>query len=239
MKRRAIFWVASFGMALGAHAAAIGLYPAGGAASPLVCQEDYDITLLAGEPAPTPPEEPAETPPAPVEQPDPVDVPPPVETPPEPVEAPPEPMPEAPAAASLPAIDMASLVSVASVPARPPVAASRSSTAPAGAGAGAPGDGSDDPTASYAGVLKAWIERYKSYPFRARSKRLEGIVQVSFSIDRRGALLEASVVGSSGHRILDKAALSLLNSVEPLPPPPSEVTGDPLFFVIPISYTVQ
>lgn len=60
-----------------------------------------------------------------------------------------------------------------------------------------------------AGTRKALLgtARYPNNP-DARQQRLAGKVAVSFEIDRQGALLNAGVVQSSQHKLLDKAALA-------------------------------
>ena len=66
---------------------------------------------------------------------------------------------------------------------------------------------------------------------RAQSRRGQrGVVQVFFSLDRQGRVLESRVVRSSGANALDEEALALLRRAQPFPPPPPEFPGDPVEF---------
>ena len=63
--------------------------------------------------------------------------------------------------------------------------------------------------------LRSRIMKNKIYPQVARKRNLEGVVQVLLTLDAQGHLLELSVLESSGSKILDKAALSLIKKVLP------------------------
>lgn len=68
--------------------------------------------------------------------------------------------------------------------------------------------------------LAAWIRNHTRYPSGARSRRVEGNVKVTFTIDSSGHVLSARVVGSSGDSDLDRAALAVLQGATvPAPPP--------------------
>jgi protein TonB len=77
------------------------------------------------------------------------------------------------------------------------------------------------PTNDWKKKLVAYIERHKSYPAAARSKRQSGTVAVRFEIDGSGRVLNADVKKSSGYPILDEAAVSLIKRISPLPAPPA------------------
>jgi len=63
--------------------------------------------------------------------------------------------------------------------------------------------------------LRSRIMKNKIYPQVARKRNIEGVVQVLLTLDAQGQLLELSVLESSGSKILDKAALSLIKKVLP------------------------
>ncbi|MBZ9707497.1 energy transducer TonB [Mesorhizobium sp. ESP7-2] len=68
--------------------------------------------------------------------------------------------------------------------------------------------------------LTAWINRHKRYPRAARSRRAQGNVNVTFTMDPSGRILSARVVRSSGDAELDRAALAVLQgATAPAPPP--------------------
>jgi len=71
-----------------------------------------------------------------------------------------------------------------------------------------------DYSSIFEGLYKR-IMAYKIYPNAARRKGLEGIVLISLILDRNGNLLEVNIKQSSGHKVLDRAALSLVKKVVP------------------------
>jgi len=74
--------------------------------------------------------------------------------------------------------------------------------------------------ASYGAIVMAKINAAKFYPAAARSSGVTGIVGVQFNIDELGKVISAHVIRSSGHDLLDQAALDILRSLD-LPPPPA------------------
>ena len=63
--------------------------------------------------------------------------------------------------------------------------------------------------------LRRRIMKNKIYPQVARKRNIEGVVQVLLTLDAQGQLLELTILESSGSKILDKAALSLIKKVLP------------------------
>ena len=75
----------------------------------------------------------------------------------------------------------------------------------------------------YPAQVLAWIERHKRYPSRASDRRLEGEAVVALTLDRRGQLRRVELIQSSGHGLLDEAALEAVQRANPFPRPE---TGD-------------
>jgi len=90
--------------------------------------------------------------------------------------------------------------------------------------------------ADYAAMLVAWLERHKEYPRRAQLRRHEGIVMLYFVIDRTGRVSEYRVQVSSGSRLLDQAAITMLQRAQPLPPMPDHFSRDRLELVVPVQF---
>lgn len=68
--------------------------------------------------------------------------------------------------------------------------------------------------------LTAWINRHKRYPSAAKSRRAQGNVNVTFTVDASGRVMSARVARSSGDPDLDRAALDVLQGATvPAPPP--------------------
>lgn len=85
--------------------------------------------------------------------------------------------------------------------------------------------------------LVAQIERHKRYPAEARGDR--GVVQVAFSVDRRGGVHRLRVIASSGSSLLDRDALAWLERSQPLPPPPPDMGGAMISITVPLRYNYR
>jgi protein TonB len=59
---------------------------------------------------------------------------------------------------------------------------------------------------------------------------------VQITIDRKGNVLAAQVVGSSGYDSFDKAARKIFKRATMLPPPPPELPGNPLTFTMSVTF---
>lgn len=97
-----------------------------------------------------------------------------------------------------------------------------------------------------ASVLPDWqsalmfkLNEAKRYPSRARRYRQQGVAYLRFTMDRQGNVLAKSIEQSSGHRLLDKETLALLDRVQPLPEPPAALAGKTLEFVIPVEFFLR
>jgi periplasmic protein TonB len=90
---------------------------------------------------------------------------------------------------------------------------------------------------SWQQAVVARLARFQRYP--AQAKGATGVVNLSFSIDRRGHVLNSRVIKSSGSAVLDTEALSLLARAAPLPPPPAGVPDSDLTFVVPIRFLIR
>ena len=85
--------------------------------------------------------------------------------------------------------------------------------------------------------LVAHLERFKRYPRDARPA--QGVVNIAFTIDRKGALLDARIAKSSGSARLDAEALSMVRRAQPLPAPPPETADSQLSQVAPIRFVTE
>jgi periplasmic protein TonB len=97
-----------------------------------------------------------------------------------------------------------------------------------------PGRGSVPP--DYQAILSAWLEKHKQYPRRARLRRQEGVVQLSFTLDRSGHVLSYGITRSSGYSLLDEEVASLIQRAQPMPPFPSDMKEANLKLTVPISF---
>jgi TonB family protein len=78
------------------------------------------------------------------------------------------------------------------------------------------------------------IEQAKAFPASGYCK--EGLVKVSFRIDRAGNLLASEVAESSQVPAFDAEALAMLERAHPFPPPPEGVAGAFVSLSVPIRF---
>jgi periplasmic protein TonB len=83
------------------------------------------------------------------------------------------------------------------------------------------------------------IERHKRYPAAAQARGQHGIVQLSFSLDRKGRVIASRIAKSSGSSALDEATLDLVRRAQPFPPPPPEMAGAQINLSVPIRYNIR
>jgi periplasmic protein TonB len=89
-----------------------------------------------------------------------------------------------------------------------------------------------------AGAIRTRVEQLKHYPHIARANRWEGRVVLRAVIGEDGQLVDLKVAESSGHSVLDEAALEVLKKAAPLTLP--QPLGRPQVVVqVPISYRLR
>ena len=86
-------------------------------------------------------------------------------------------------------------------------------------------------------AVVARLAHFQRYP--AQAKGATGLVNLSFSIDRQGHVLNGRVIKSSGSVVLDTEALSELYRAAPLPSPPTAAPDSDLTFVLPIRFVLR
>ena len=84
-------------------------------------------------------------------------------------------------------------------------------------------------------TLLSHFERYRRYPAQARRQRLQGRVQVHFTMLRDGSVVEVKLKTSSGEPLLDDEAIATVRRAEPLPPIPVALP-DRLNILIPVDF---
>ena len=128
-------------------------------------------------------------------------------------------------------------VSVQQLAAAPP----RVDVQPAPSSAPSPGESASEARvqASWQKTLIRHLERFKRYPEVARSRRAQGEVVVTFTLDRSGQVVASRVTKSSGSPALDEEALAVLKRASPLPAPPNEIAGTALDLSLPIHFRIK
>jgi len=84
-----------------------------------------------------------------------------------------------------------------------------------------------------------WLKQYRTYPLAARRARIEGVVQLRVTLLPDGRLVDARVERSSGHALLDQAALELLTHAAPLPSDFGGARSSQIELQLPIVYRMR
>jgi periplasmic protein TonB len=92
---------------------------------------------------------------------------------------------------------------------------------------------------SWQTALVRRLQQYKRYPSDAQSRGEEGVVQLSFTVDRSGHVLNREIAHSSGHRELDNEVMSMIERAQPLPPFPASMPQAKLDLTVPIRFSLQ
>lgn len=103
------------------------------------------------------------------------------------------------------------------------------------------GTGSGNPNAfkAYTAAIQRKLNRYKKYPPGARSRKVEGVVTVNFTVNRQGEVTSSRLVKSSGHSELDEEVMALLKRVSPFTPMPKEMTQTSINLTAPIHFALR
>ncbi len=88
----------------------------------------------------------------------------------------------------------------------------------------------------YNSLVRALLEKHKTYPRKAQKRKIEGVVEIIFTIDITGEIISKHLKKSSGSRTLDKAALQSLERANPLPPLPEKLGTSKLTLTVPFGF---
>jgi protein TonB len=95
------------------------------------------------------------------------------------------------------------------------------------------------PVPAWKGQITGLLERNKRYPASAQARRQQGVVHLTFSLDRKGQVVTSHIVTSSGTPALDDEAMALVRRAQPFPPPPHEMGGEHVDLTVPIRFNLQ
>jgi len=88
---------------------------------------------------------------------------------------------------------------------------------------------------AYLALIRARIEKNRSYPSAARRERAEGRVLVQITVNSEGELDRSEILTGSGSFHLDRAARRMVEKSAPFPPPPHA----PFTESIPIDFSLM
>jgi len=92
---------------------------------------------------------------------------------------------------------------------------------------------------SWQTILVRALQRAKRYPPQAQSRNEQGVVLLSFSLDRSGRVLARSIAKSSGYAELDNEVMAMIMRAEPLPPFPASMPEQRLDLTVPIRFSLR
>ena len=91
---------------------------------------------------------------------------------------------------------------------------------------------------TYSNILRAHIAKYKKYPRIAQRRKMEGEVVIEIQIRGDGTLISKYIKKSSGHEILDKAAMNMIEKSKPFPVPPDTLKNSVKNVAVPIAFNL-
>jgi len=91
----------------------------------------------------------------------------------------------------------------------------------------------------YRAALGVQAGRFKRYPYRAREAGWEGRVTLHVVVAQAGAPVTLSLARSSGHGLLDEAALEMMRLAAARTPLPESLRGQDLAFDLPVDYNLR
>jgi protein TonB len=71
---------------------------------------------------------------------------------------------------------------------------------------------------AYLTLISQHIMNRKTYPAEARERSIEGHAVIRFELLREGRVQGCTIITGSGHSIIDRAALELIEGAQPFPP---------------------
>jgi len=91
----------------------------------------------------------------------------------------------------------------------------------------------------YVASLAAALRNRLRYPEQARSRGISGVATVRFAMDRSGRIINAAIVRSAGHPMLDEAALAAARPGSSLPAAPDALPQQQFTFSVPLRFNLR
>ena len=91
---------------------------------------------------------------------------------------------------------------------------------------------------NYSNLLRAHISKYKKYPRIAQRRKMQGEVVIAIQIRGDGSLVSKKIQKSSGHSVLDKEGMNMMEKSKPFPVPPDTLKNSVTNVVVPITFNL-
>jgi TonB family protein len=88
-------------------------------------------------------------------------------------------------------------------------------------------------------TIRAILHGNHRYPHRAVNQKKSGTATLSFTLLSTGMVNDSSITSTSGHKILDRAAITMLKRSTPFPPFPTDINKSHLDFIIPVEFKLN
>jgi periplasmic protein TonB len=128
---------------------------------------------------------------------------------------------------------------VSATPEQPPVEQEQKPPAPAPQPARVKGGSQNTVAPTWETSLVKHLQHFKRYPSGAQSRGEEGIVMLSFSVDRNGHVLAHQIMRSSGFPDLDAEVTAMIERAQPLPAFPPSMPEAQLDLTVPIRFSLR
>ncbi|WP_150004115.1 energy transducer TonB [Iodidimonas muriae] len=104
--------------------------------------------------------------------------------------------------------------------------------------AGATGANAADATSWKRSIAKV-VAQKQVYPRSALRREIEGSARVKVTIDRDGKIANFEMLEDTGHEVLNREVPKLMERINPLPTPPSDLSDAELTFILPLSWVLR
>ena len=91
---------------------------------------------------------------------------------------------------------------------------------------------------NYSNLLRAHIAKHKKYPRIAQRRKMQGEVIIAIQIRGDGLLISKNIQKSSGHSVLDKEGMNMMEKSKPFPVPPDTLKNSVTNVVVPIAFNL-
>lgn len=88
-------------------------------------------------------------------------------------------------------------------------------------------------------LVVARLQQNKRYPSSAETRHEQGVVTLSFTVDRNGRVLARSIARTSGVAALDAEVLAMVQRAQPLPAFPAAMAQHSVNLVVPIRFSLR
>jgi len=91
---------------------------------------------------------------------------------------------------------------------------------------------------AYLAKINQRLQQYKQYPKQAKRRRQEGEIELEIRWLASGELIDVTISQSSGHKLLDKAAIKTVQRAAPFPKAPTQ--DKPIYIAkLPVNFSIN